>query len=99
MKNKNLPGFPRRIIVSIIILTSVYFLGSLGYMIIEDMGFMDALFMTTITITTVGFGLLKELSKVGTVFTILLIIIGTGTVAYILINLTDFILSEFFLED
>ncbi|OPL17477.1 MAG: hypothetical protein AVO38_00385 [delta proteobacterium ML8_D] len=96
MKYKNLPGFPRRIIVSIIILISVYFLGSIGYMVIEDMSFMDSLFMTTITITTVGFGLLEPLSKAGTIFTILLIIIGTGTVAYILINLTDFILSEFF---
>jgi voltage-gated potassium channel len=96
MKNINLPGFPRRIIISIIILVSVYFLGSLGYMLIEDMSFMDSLFMTTITITTVGFGLVKPLSKSGIIFTILLIIIGTGIVAYILINLIDFILSEFF---
>lgn len=96
MKPKNLPQFPRRIIVSIIILVSVYFLGSFGYMIIEDMSFLDSVYMTTITITTVGFGLVKELSKAGTIFTILLIIIGTGTAAYILINLTDFILSEFF---
>jgi len=96
MKPENLPKFPRRIIVSIIILISVYFLGSLGYMIIEDMTFLDSIYMTTITITTVGFGLVKELSKAGTVFTIFLIIIGTGTAAYILINLTDFILGEFF---
>ncbi len=97
MKFKNLPRFPKRIIISIIILISVYFLGSFGYMIIEDMTFLDSLFMTTITITTVGYGLVKELSTAGTIFTILLIIIGTGTAAYILINLADFILSEFLL--
>ncbi len=97
MKFKNLPQFPKRIIISIIILISVYFLGSLGYMIIEDLDFLDSLFMTTITITTVGYGLVKELSTTGTIFTILLIITGTGTAAYILINLTDFILSEFLL--
>ncbi len=96
MKLKNLPQFPKRIIISIIFLISVYFLGSFGYMFIEDMTFLDSLFMTTITITTVGYGLVKQLSTAGTVFTILLIIIGTGTAAYILINLTDFILSEFF---
>jgi len=96
MKPENLPKFPRRIIVSIIILIAIYFLGSLGYMLIEDMTFLDSIYMTTITITTVGFGLVKELSNAGTLFTILLIIIGTGTVAYILINLTDFILGEFF---
>jgi len=97
MKFKNSRGFPRRIVISIIVLISVYFLGSLGYMIIEDMAFLDSLFMTTITITTVGYGLVKELSTKGIIFTILLIIAGTGTAAYILINLTDFILSEFLL--
>ncbi len=97
MKLKNLPRFPKRIIISAIILIFIYFLGSLGYMIIEDMTFLDSLFMTTITITTVGYGVVKELSKIGTIFTILLIITGTGTAAYILINLTDFVLSEFLL--
>jgi voltage-gated potassium channel len=97
MKFKNLPHFPKRIIISIIILITVYLLGSLGYMIIEDMGFLDSIFMTTITITTVGYGLVKELSEAGTIFTIILIVVGTGTAAYILISLADFILSEFLL--
>ncbi len=97
MKFKNFPHFPKRIIISIIIIIAVYFLGSLGYMLIEDMGFLEALFMTTITITTVGYGLVKELSTVGIIFTILLIIVGTGTAAYVIINLADYILSEFLL--
>ena len=97
MKFKNLPQFPKRIIISIIILIIVYFLGCIGYMMIESMSFLDSIFMTTITITTVGYGVVKELSTAGTIFTILLIIIGTGTAAYILINLADFILSEFLL--
>ena len=52
----------------------IYFLGSIGYMLIEDLTFLDALFMTTITITTVGYGLIKELSMAGTIYTILRII-------------------------
>lgn len=64
-------------------------------MLIEDLDFLDALFMTTITITTVGYSLVKELSIAGTVFTIILIISGTGTAAYMLINIGDFVLSEF----
>jgi voltage-gated potassium channel len=43
----------------------------------------------------VGYGVVQELSNLGTIFTIILIIFGTGTVVYILVNLTDFILSEF----
>jgi len=87
----------RRIIVPLLILISLYFLGSLGYMIIEDMRLLDALFMTTITITTVGYGVIGELSDAGVIFTIIFIIIGTGLAAYILISVADFILSEFLL--
>ena len=87
----------RRIIISVGALILIYFLGSVGYMLIEDLTFLNALFMTTITITTVGYGLVKDLSTAGTIYTILLIIGGTGTAAYILINIGDFVLSEFLL--
>lgn len=97
MRFKNLSSFSKRIVVSIIVLIFIYFLGSIGYMVIENMAFLDALFMTTITITTVGYGLVKELSTTGTIFTIILIITGTGTAAFIIINLADFLLSEFLL--
>ncbi len=97
MGQKNISQFSKRIIISIAVLISIYFLGSVGYIIIEDMSFLDALFMTTITITTVGYGVVKDLSRTGTIYTIILIVTGTGMAAYILINLTDFILSEFLL--
>ncbi|MBU4293256.1 MAG: potassium channel family protein, partial [Actinobacteria bacterium] len=87
--------FYKRVIVSIIVLVSIYILGFIGYVLIEKMSFLDAIFMTTITITTVGYGVVKELSTAGTIFTIVLIIIGTGSAAYILISLADFMLNEF----
>ena len=97
MRYKNLSQLSKRIFISGGALILIYFLGSIGYMLIEDLTFLDALFMTTITITTVGYGLIKELSMAGTIYTILLIIGGTGTAAYILINIGDFVLSEFLL--
>lgn len=97
MRYRNPSQFTRRIVISIGTLALIYFLGSVGYMIIEDLTFLDALFMTTITITTVGYGLVTDLSLAGTIYTIILIIGGTGTAAYILINIGDFILSEFLL--
>jgi voltage-gated potassium channel len=97
MRLKNLSQLSRRLIISVGALILIYFLGSVGYMLIEDLSFLDALFMSTITITTVGYGLVKELSTAGTIYTILLIIGGTGTAAYILINIGDFVLSEFLL--
>jgi len=92
---KNLSQFSIRLIISISLLVLIYILGSLGYMIIEGLSLLNALFMTTITITTVGYGLKEELSTAGTIYTIILIIGGTGTAAYILINIGDFILSGF----
>ncbi|MBN1299001.1 MAG: potassium channel protein [Actinobacteria bacterium] len=94
---KNNRQFYKRIFFSIAVLLSIYVIGFLGYMIIEKMTLIDALFMTTITISTVGFQLVKELSRAGTIFTIILIVTGTGTAAYIIVSLTDFILSEILL--
>lgn len=97
MRLKNLSQFAIRLIISIGMLIAIYISGSIGYMIIEHLSFLDALFLTTITITTVGYGLTKELSTAGTIFTIILIISGTGIAAFILINIGDFVLSEFLL--
>lgn len=88
----------RRIIIPLLVFISIFFLGSLGYMLIEDMEPLEAVFMTTITITTVGYGIIGEsLSSTGMIFTIILIIVGTGLALYILINIAEYILSEFLL--
>ncbi|MCB0036873.1 MAG: potassium channel protein [Anaerolineales bacterium] len=57
-------------------------LGTIGYMLIEGWSFIDALYMTAITLTTVGFGEVYELSRGGRVFTLLLMIMGVSSVAY-----------------
>ncbi len=86
-----------RLFLPVVLLLSIYFLGAVGFMLIEDLSFLDALYMSTITITTVGFGLLKPLTRQGTIFIIFLIILGTGTAAYIIINTADYILQELLL--
>jgi voltage-gated potassium channel len=53
-------------------------------MIIEGWNFLDALYMTITTLTTVGYREVHELSKTGMVFTIVLILVGVGTVLYAL---------------
>jgi len=62
-------------------------------MLIEGWGFLDALYMTIITITTVGFREIHELSQKGQIFTIILIISGVGTVLYALSNGAKFVLE------
>lgn len=58
--------------------------GTFGYMVIEGWSLFDALYMTIITLTTVGYREVHELSFRGQLFTIILLIIGVGTVFYAL---------------
>lgn len=61
--------------------------GTLGYTLIEGWEPLDALYMTIITITTVGYGEVKPLSPGGIVFTMILIITSVGMVAFIIVGL------------
>lgn len=66
--------------------------GVAGYMLIERWSFLDALFMTIITVTTVGYGEVHPLSTTGRIFTMLLIFGGVGGVLYTLGALFGWIL-------
>lgn len=83
----------RRLFVSLGILTSMLLAGSLGYSIIEGWSPFDALYMTVITLATVGFKEVHELSPEGKAFTIILIIGGTGVIAYALGSLIQFMVE------
>ncbi len=67
--------------------------GTAGYVLIEGWAVGDALYMTIITISTVGFGEVAELTPAGQRFTILLILLGIATVGYGLSNLAAFIVE------
>lgn len=60
---------------------------------LERMGIVDALYMTVITISTVGFGEVKPLTPMGRLFTMGLIFSGGGLVAYTLTGVATFLLS------
>lgn len=79
-------------------LAVILVVGTLGYVILEGFSLLDALYMTIITISTVGFQEVAELSTAGKVFTMLIILAGLSTVAYALTNVAAFLLEGEFSE-
>ena len=67
--------------------------GTAGYMLIEDMTFIDALYMSVITVSTVGFGEVKPLGPGGRLFTIVLIVVGVGSVVYLLTAVAELVIE------
>lgn len=75
------------------VLFAVFLIGVIGYVSIEGWTVVDALYMTAITLTTVGFGEVEPLSASGRIFTIFLMFIGIGTVAYGISILGQYVLT------
>ncbi|MDP5098782.1 MAG: NAD-binding protein [Crocinitomicaceae bacterium] len=67
--------------------------GTVGYVLIEGWTLIDAFYMTIITISTVGFSEVGELSLYGKLFTSFLIISSFGTFAYVLSSITKYLVG------
>ena len=74
----------RRLVYIAIALLVVIAAGTIGYKVIggEEWSFLDALYMTITTLSTVGFKEVHDLSATGRIFTILLVIGGVGVMFY-----------------
>jgi voltage-gated potassium channel len=73
-----------RLKISLILLFTVIFAGTIGYSVFEDMPVFDAFYMTVITISTVGFSEIKPLSQVGRLITVIIIVSGISVLTYTL---------------
>ena len=79
----------RHLKISVAILLLLVSIGTAGYMSIEGWVFLDALYMTVITLGTVGFKEIHDLSNAGKMFTIGLIVFGVSVLGYIVGSLAQ----------
>ncbi len=72
----------KKLILILLLLVGLWSLGIAGYVIIEGWSILDAIYMTVISLTTVGYGEVHPLSSAGKIFTIALLAMGLGLFSY-----------------
>ncbi len=85
--------FQSKLYKALLLLLLVILTGVFGYMYLSGDTFINALYMTMITITTVGFGTVHPLNDQEKIFTIFLILMSVVIVGYVASVLTEYIAS------
>jgi len=83
----------RRVRGAFLALVIIATTGVLGYMIFEGWSFLDALYMTVITLTTVGYREVRELDTSGQLWTMALLITGVGTLFYAAVSFVELVVE------
>jgi voltage-gated potassium channel len=86
--------FRKKIYTAIFLLVFLLFVGILGFKIMSNYTWVDAVYMTVITITTVGFGEVQPLDDNAKIFTIFLILTSVIILGYAITVITEYILSK-----
>src|SRR6266540_889667 len=86
-------SLPRNFVTAAALLLTLPIIGTAGYMILEGWSFIDALYMSVITLTTVGFREVRPLDTSGKVFTMIFTVSGVGAVFYAFLSLFQFLLE------
>jgi len=85
--------------MAVLLLSVLLCIGVLGFKIMSHYSWVDALYMTVITITTVGFGEVQPLDDTSKIFTVFLILASVIIVGYALTIITEYILSKNDIEE
>jgi len=83
----------RRVIWGASALVATVAIGVIGYWLIEGWSFLDAIYMTVITITTVGYSEIHPLSSGGQIFSVFLIVAGVGGAIYAMTGIVQYIVE------
>ncbi|WP_299224788.1 TrkA family potassium uptake protein [uncultured Psychroserpens sp.] len=91
--------FRTKIYTAVFLLILLLIVGVLGFRIMSNYSWVDSLYMTVITITTVGFGEVQPLDDNAKIFTIFLILASVVILGYAITVITEYILSKNDLEE
>ena len=83
----------RHLAISVVLSSLIIILGTFGYMLIEGWGILDALYMTVITISTVGYREVNDIGVPGRIFSIFLIFSGVGFTLYVAAAVVQFMVE------
>lgn len=83
-----------RLRIYLIIFVAVMLLGTFGFMAVEGMSPVDAVYFTIVTIATVGYGDLAPATGIGKLLDVILIVTGVGTFLGVIASATDLFLSR-----
>lgn len=97
--HKFLHLFKYKIYIAIGLVFLLLLIGVLGFRFISDYTWIDAIYMTVITITTVGFGEVQPLDPFSKIFTVFLILASVVIVGFAISIITEFILSKNNIEE
>lgn len=84
----------KQLLFTFLAIILMIFVGSLGYHLIEGWSWFDGLYMTVITLATIGYGETHPLSLGGRLFTLLLIVIGVALFGLLISNLTKAVIES-----
>lgn len=87
----NINLFKSKVYLAIFALSSIFFIGVLGYRFLTNFSWVDAIYMTVITITTIGFSEVNALDSTGKIFTVFLIITSITIYLFAVSILTEYI--------
>ena len=79
----------RKIIIIGIIFVVLLLIGTFGYMLLENTGFWMGLYLTIITVFTVGYGDIVPVHDSGRIFTVFLVITSVSFVFYVFSKITE----------
>jgi voltage-gated potassium channel len=88
----------KELTAGVVALGCVLLIGTLWYHLVEGWSWEDAVYMTVITLATVGYGEIHPLGNRGRLFTIALILMGVITIGYIVNRFTEAIIEGYFQE-